>query len=419
MIMPWPRQDSLNLLLWAFEAFPLALWAAWRSLGSPSPAAPRRILFLGYAAIGDTLYLLPVLEAVRKAYPLAHITFLANQNAVTRDLIPATGLVDDIELVEWWEGQSWAQRRAVTARLEARGYDAVILSHATPAHFFQRVIAGVPLRAGHCFALAPPRAMGPVSAFFWRLRRGFVTGELSRRLLLNRKAWAAGGAEHALRRNLGLLGALGIQIPEPLPKPSLPISEGARRLAEEALPAPGGRKVVGIHLGIASNPYFKIWSAQRFGRLCRRLEETGKAQCVLIGGPEEAESVAAARQAAGRDIRSWVGRLSLLETLALIRRCDLFIANDTGLAKTAMALGVPTATLWGPTDRREYGAVWDAERHLELSRGISCSPCSRSGMPYPRAGIDYRNCGHHDCLRLMEEDWVFDALRRKYPDILG
>src|SRR6266550_9344087 len=127
--------------LWAFEALALRCGDVRRDLFRKPPAAPEKILVIGYAAIGDAMFLLPALEALRKAYPKAHMTFLANRNAVTLELIPATGLFNEVELVEWWEGKTWDDRDRVTAKLRAAKFDAVVVTLATPVHYFQKAIA--------------------------------------------------------------------------------------------------------------------------------------------------------------------------------------------------------------------------------------------------------------------------------------
>src|SRR5206468_11324338 len=147
------------------------------------------------------------------------------------------------------------------------------------------------------------------------------------------------------------------------------------------------------------------------------LARTSKARFVLVGSSEEAESVAAAK----REFAGFVdltGKLSLLETFAVIGRCSLFLASDTGLAKAAMALGVPTATWWGPSDPREYGVAWDEEKHLDILTGIWCSPCSRMGMPR-LSGLNYLNCGGRDCLAKLDADFAARQLRGKYKELLG
>jgi ADP-heptose:LPS heptosyltransferase len=52
-----------------------------------------------------------------------------------------------------------------------------------------------------------------------------------------------------------------------------------------------------------------------------------------------------------------VGRTDLLTAAAVLRRCVLFIGNDTGLMHIAAASGAPTLGLFGPSPAEQY-APW-------------------------------------------------------------
>jgi ADP-heptose:LPS heptosyltransferase len=52
-----------------------------------------------------------------------------------------------------------------------------------------------------------------------------------------------------------------------------------------------------------------------------------------------------------------VGRVDLLTAAAVLRRCALFIGNDTGLMHMAAAAGTPTLGLFGPSPIDQY-APW-------------------------------------------------------------
>ena len=52
-----------------------------------------------------------------------------------------------------------------------------------------------------------------------------------------------------------------------------------------------------------------------------------------------------------------VGRIDLLTAAAVLRRCAMFIGNDTGLMHIAAASGTPTLGLFGPSPAAQY-APW-------------------------------------------------------------
>ncbi len=382
-----------SLLLTAGVAARRRLWPR-----RPPLDPPRRVLVLGYAAIGDLILFLPVLEGLRRRYKEAAITFLANRYPTTDELLPAARLVDEIWRCDW-EGPGAAEvQAAINARIHAARFDLAVLTLSSPLHFFQWGLREVPVLAGH-----RRREGGD-------LKRLLITGELARRALLDRAVEIEPGSEHAAARNLRLLEALGVPAPEE--RPALPSERRADYARQVLKDLPPGRKKVGVHLGPPGGQYHKVWSPERFARLCALMAKTWNAEILLVGAADEKESVERVRRACP-GARSWVGKTSLLETFAIIKQCDIFVSCDTGLAKAAMALGVPTATLFGPTDPLELGVYWDKEKHLEIRTGIACSPCVRLGMA-KEGVLNFRTCGHHDCLEKLEVESVWDALRAKY-----
>lgn len=380
---------------------------AWRlGRAAPRERAVEKILVIGYAAIGDLLFFLPVVQALREKYPKARVTWLANAYPTTQELLPATGLVDEIWLHDWEGPRAGAEQGGLNVRIAEAGFDLAVLTLSSPAHYYQSGLATIPVRAGHLRRLEPGSPIG-------RAKRALVTGELARRAIINRAVWIGLEPEHALSRNLRLLEALGLAAPFDA-RPAIPIPDAAAARAEKELP---GGPWIGVHLALPRGQYGKIWAPERFGRLCRELAKTTKARFVLLGAAGEAESSAQAK-AEFPGFTDLVGRLSLLESFAAIARCSLFLTSDTGLAKAAMALGVPTATWWGPSDPKEYGTIWDKDRHLDIRTGLWCSPCSRMGMPRLE-GINYLNCGPRDCLGKLDVDFALAQLRAKYGALLG
>ena len=396
-----------------------AMLAAWPGRArEPERLAPARILVIGYSKIGDLIFLLPALEAVRAAWPKARITFVANRYPSHLELLPALGLIDDLWLYELVELERWGTRREITARIRAGRFDLAIVGQASKPRAFGAGLLSVPVRVGHCVPVEPaaPGWSGP-RLWLWRLRRAFGRQELERRLVLNRKVWLAADGTHAVERNLALARALGIETkPAAQAKPRLAVGEESRAKARTALGDAPGRLTVGLHLGSAATTgYSKLWPAERWAEALETVRGGTPLRVALFGGPGEEESVAAFRGRFCGEVLDFVAKQGLLETFALIERCGLFLSSDTGLSKAAMALGVPTVAVWGPVERSGYGKIWDPERHLEVYREMPCSPCVRFGLPLEGPGvINYTNCGHHDCLARLEPGAVADAVRRAF-----
>jgi heptosyltransferase III len=158
-----------------------------------------------------------------------------------------------------------------------------------------------------------------------------------------------------LRHGVQALGALfGI---DPPPPPVLWITADDERRAEVAMPS-GGAAVLGV--GPTANWRGKEWPAANFAELIRRLTAAQGilpgARVAIFGAASEraaAEPVLASVDASRRiDL---VGAADLPTVAACLKRCALYIGNDSGLMHMAAAMRTPTLGLFGPGNELRYG----------------------------------------------------------------
>jgi heptosyltransferase-2 len=127
---------------------------------------------------------------------------------------------------------------------------------------------------------------------------------------------------------------------------------------------------------------------------------------VVVGGVEDAGlggSIAAAVRAAGGRVLDACGRLTLLQSAALIGRARLLVTNDSAPLHFASALGTPVVALFGPTvPEFGFGPVGDGDLALGVM-GLACRPCSDHGPPACPLG-------HHRCMRDLGVATVVTAL---------
>lgn len=383
-----------------------------------TPGLPKRILILGYSAIGDFIYLLPMIAAVRRKLPDARIVYLANPYPTTREILPASDLVDEV-----WEFDAACpgplERLKMRTRIKDARFEGVIVSATAPVGVLGPMIAHIPIRIGH---VRPIVTAGPefplVKQALWALKRGLVTEEFARRMLFNDPIPVREDKEHTVERNLRLVEGLGLSLAaEDRQRPPLPEPQDAAAWAERRLADAAGAKTVGVHIGSFRSQYAKVWPARKWGEAVRRVSLALGARVYLFGGPEERSNVRRFEHGLRRPFSDLVGDTPILRSFALMKRLDLFLGNDTGLTKAAMALGTPTATVWGPSDRFGWGIYWDKDKHLEVFQVLPCSPCVVMGLRKEGEGvINFSNCGHRKCLAELTSDAVAAAVVAKYAD---
>jgi heptosyltransferase-2 len=316
--------------------------------------------------LGDTVMALPSLVALRAARPKARIT------AVGRwaPLLSGQGVADVL----------LSYPRGLRERLDfgrALGQEppdlAILLAHSLES------------------ALAACR---------WRARRrlGFDTD--GRRLLLTDVVPLPSPRRHQIDEYAHLLRAEDVEVgDDPAPawrlSPATSVDSEVEALLEAAGIGPGAR-VIGLHLGAAFGPS-KLWPPESFARLAARLGREGL-RPLLLGSAADSEMALAVAAAAEAPLRSLVGRDRPALLPGLLARLSCLVSGDTGVAHLAAALGVPTVTLFGPTDPRLTAPR--AKTARALCRNVPCSPCFLGDCP-----ID------HICLRGIDPEEVAALVR--------
>jgi lipopolysaccharide export system permease protein len=150
---------------------------------------------------------------------------------------------------------------------------------------------------------------------------------------------------------------------DPPPSPRLWIAPArdieAARLVPPAFAGAGSAPVLAI--GPAANWRGKEWRGERFAELAQRLTAPGalfaNARVVVLAAAHERAQAAPLIAALGARAIDLVGKIPLLTVAAVVKRCALFIGNDTGLMHLAAATGTPTLGLFGPSPIDQY-APW-------------------------------------------------------------
>lgn len=374
------------------------------------PARPR-LLLVRPDHIGDVLLTTPAVELLRKGLPDAHLTMMVgpwSEEVTRRD-----SLLDAVTIFPF-PGFTRAPKTSALAPYRQLWDAARVVRH-------QRFDAALVLRFDHWWG-AWMAALARVP-----LRIGYSVGEcapfLTHRLpVVPRVHWA----ERALAVSTALLDLWGPGEASPgasgdarsysahkgrgLGEPPLrfPLREEDERSAD-ALLRDGfsfSRRLVVFHPG--SGAQLKLWPEEHWVHLGWTLVSKG-ARVLLTGSTSErplAERIAAAVPGA----RSVVGQTDLGTLAALFRRSALVTGVDSGPLHLAVASGVPTVHLFGPTDPAVYGPWGDGARHRVVASGWPGAPCGRLDLE-PAGGVPPPCMSEIDpdrvaavCLELMSDD---------------
>lgn len=330
-----------------------------------------RVVVWKLSATGDFVLATPSLRAIRRRFPTSAIAVVVGR--ALAGLAARCPYVNDVILYDP-KPHDWSQRavRRVIRRMRQGAFDLSIdLQNSRLTHLMAWA-SDIPTRLGYDrrwgFCLSqrvplPKAAMDPVSHQFELLRGASISPDGTALEL-----WPAERDEEVAHR---LLAELGLDPHKPL---------------------------VGLHPGGSLRWRTKRWAPARWAALCDRLAASG-AQVVMTGSASEQTLINAVRQLTASTPALAVGRTSLMELAALIRRCAVFVTHDSAPLHVAVAMGCPTVALFGPTDPIRH--VPPSPLVRVMAKKVFCSPCYS-----PRCRTIT-----HACMTRITVDEVFDTIQ--------
>ncbi len=314
-----------------------------------------RVAIIKLSSLGDVIHALPVARALRRTYPEAHLTWIveAREYAVLRDH-PDLDAVVPVDTRLWrrlvWRPagarQVWEKLGRLQTRIRATRFDAALDLQGLIKSGVLTAYTGAPLRIG----FSPGRAREWPNALF-----------------TNRHVTPPATAIHVVEQYLSLLAPLGVTALQP--EFHIPARPDAARRMEEFLGEQGVKRqdlLVAINPGAGREN--KRWPVRHFRALAERLASEPDVRLLLLWGPDE---IHMARQIGdGLPTRAILAPPTDLDELtALLRRCALMVANDTGPLHLAAALGTPALGLFGPTRAERNGPYGSRCRSLQSPDG--------------------------------------------------
>lgn len=320
------------------------------------PERVRSVLVIKLCCIGDVLFTSPMLRALHAQLPQARITYLVSDWC--RELVTALpGVTDAIGLDPYSAPHLFEKvRRTFRAvrEIRSRRFDAALILHRSGLAAFLPALSGVPVRIG----------------FDWEGQGFSLTHPLPFR-----------SGAHEVDRYLDCLRPLGVAPGTTDLEMNVPASaqDRADRFLAERADLHAGMPLVAVFPGGGVNPgtvmLTKRWTVAGYQEICRRLDRQYGARLLFVGSAGDAEvndTVLMGAALTAPVVRA-EGRTGLLQTAALLKRCDLFIGGDSGPLYLAAAVGTPTVSIFGPSDPALVAPR--GARHRTIRRRLDCSPC--------------------------------------------
>lgn len=322
-----------------------------------------KILLINFGGIGDEILFLPTILSLKKEFPDSYITLALEPRS--RGIASLTNTIDDLILVDLKRGNKYLELMKLVIRAWVGRYDIVVSSGANK--------------------------LIPVLLFMMGIKKryGYDSGLLSQKLLTH--AVTLNKNQYAAAMYHDLIGALTSNCTE-LPKievERLPVVENS------VLIHPGVSRI-SVEKNMIKTITPEIWA-----EVVRGLAIEGK-KVRLIGGPDDKECVEEiVSRCVGVEFENLYGTTKNLGELAqLISSAEKFVCSDSAPLHIAVALGVKTYAIFGPTDDKKL--IPPSVVALKAEDKCPLKPCLWERRQ--------TSCESLDCLKISAESIVKKVL---------
>ena len=345
-----------------------------------------KILLIRLRLIGDVVFTTPIVRAVRRRYPDAHIAYVVEP--VAAPVISANPHLNEVLVVPKRRGiDRLRDDVAFARRLRKARFDIVLDLHGGPRSSWLAWASGAPMRIGY-------RTTGRSWAYTHVVPR---PADLS--------------PQHSVLKQWELLAPLGIDAGDPAHDPvEMTDDPGAAERVERALAAAGMKgsgELIVLHVS-ANNP-FRRWPQESFAALVAGLARRGERRFMITSGPSDvdaARAIVARIRTLFPDAADAVAhcQFDVSELRALAQRAAVYVGGDSGPMHIAATTDTPIVALFGPT-LAERSMPWRDPRWFAegVDAGpLPCRPCRQ------------RTCSPGDfrCLARIGPDRVAAAVEK-------
>jgi heptosyltransferase I len=190
--------------------------------------------------------------------------------------------------------------------------------------------------------------------------------------------------EHVLDSFFGFVGALGIQ--ERILRWDVPLPADALSYAEALIPDSQPTLVISP----CSSHRLRNWSAERYAAVADHAFKEHGMRVILAGGPTtlERETGAAIERLvdARTKVVNQVGKDTLPQLLALLRRARVLVAPDSGPVHMATMVGTPVIGLYAATNPARSGPYLSRQWCVDAYAQAAVQFCGKTpdGLPWTR-----------------------------------
>ena len=293
--------------------------------------------------IGDVVLTLPVIQSLRRAYPVARISVVVK--SPSDELLLGHPAINTVLTLPSGSENGFWQKAKFARNLKKFYYDVGVVFPNSFGSAFLLSLTGVKCLLGYNTDARDILLTHPVK----------TTAHLKK-------------TQYRVEYFFKILSSLKLDTPDREFAPL--ISQEGDATTREVLLDMGldeNEEFLTLHPG--TSKVERSWHAERFGILCQKLiKEDGK-RVVLIKSPVK-------NFGQGKTIKI-IPPVNLRVLTGLLRKSRLFIGNDSGMMHLAAMVGVPVLGIFGPGSPDTTGPYMAMEKQEMVTKNFRCSPCKQ------------------------------------------
>ena len=330
----------------------------------------KKILLIRFAAMGDTVLLIPAIRSIRKKNPEAEIDFFASN--INYDLINLCPYIDYKYRFEFSKKiDKLIKNFYLIKMLRKNKYDLII--------DFEPFV----------------RLTALISYFLkGKITIGYNTENQYKHLIFDSYVNHSND-KHEIDNFFSLISLINCNNFDKHLE-LWTTSESERKVIDKLNSLNYKEKLIVIHPSTGGVNHPRQWPEEYFIELIKYLKTRVECNVILIGSKSEKEVSNVIMKHLANEVYDFTGETNLYETIELIKRANLFISGNTGTMHIASAFDIPLIALHGPTNPLRFGPL--GKNSYVIKSQIHCSPCLNLGFEY--------GCDKYPCMKLITPDDV-------------
>lgn len=330
----------------------------------------KKILIVNVNWLGDTLFVMPLIKALREHYSESSVTVLTHPRC--REILEVSPHIDEIILYdEKGRNKHLLSKFAVISQLKSKKFDTAFILRKSLSRSMLLFLSKIPERIGYD-----------------NKRAGFL---LTKKIPVPKKVL------HKAEYFLGLARAVGV-IPEKS-NYEFAVSDAVRVKAEEILKETGlkeGEDFIVMNAG--GNWDLKRWPVENFAELGDAIHDRFGIKVILTGADKDIELCGKISDLMKHKPLLLCGKTDLKALAAIFKKARWVISNDSGPMHIAAGVGANLVALFGPTSPEitgPYGKVASVVLHKDVGCELPCYKLS---------------CGDNRCMKAITVEEVLKAI---------